>query len=43
MFKGITCLGIYLGSGLDLGEVLLLRSSPKQRRLLATEANKQNK
>ena len=38
----MTCLGKGLGIDLGLGEVLL-QSSPEYRRLLATEANKQNK
>ena len=38
MIKGMTCLEKGLGSGLDLGEVLLPRSFPKCRRLLANES-----
>ena len=41
MIKDMTCLGKGLGAGLD--EVLLLRSFPKYRRLLATrQTNKNN-
>ena len=43
MIKGITCLGKGLGTDLGLDQLLLLQSSPKYRRLLANEANKQNK
>ena len=43
MIKGITCLGIDLSTGLGLGELPLLQSSPKYQRLLTNEANKQNK
>ena len=39
----MTCLGKGLGVDLGLGEILLLQSSPECRRLLANDANKQNK
>ena len=43
MIKGITCLGKGLGTGLELDQLLLPRKLPKYQRLLANEANEQNK
>lgn len=43
MIKGTpTCLGIYLGTGLGLGELLLLQNSSNNQRLLANKGNKIN-
>lgn len=45
MIKGTTCLGIDAGTGIGsgLGELLLFQNSLENQRLLASEANKQNK